>query len=164
MPHMVSVDKYTVNCKEILVEYYFNISLFSALCEIYLRFSLFEAKNSLFLFFILWLVAGMRARVSHSAPLGLVLCGDILRVTVILIGKKWRWDYCFRRISHLSQARLSFQVVCQTKSCEGTALIKLWVKRINIIRGINVFVVGSILSLSACLVWKLCALLQTTQQ
>lgn len=73
MPHMVSVDKYTVNCKEILVEYYFNISLFSqtALCEIYLRFSLFEAKNCLFLFFILWLVAGMRARaftrVSHSA-------------------------------------------------------------------------------------------------
>ena len=121
-------------------------------------------RTPFFLFFILWLVAGMRARVSHSAPLGLVLCGDILRVTVILIGKKWRWDYCFRRISHLSQARLSFQVVCQTKSCEGTALIKLWVKRINIIRGINVFVVGSILSLSACLVWKLCALLQTTQQ
>lgn len=32
--HMVSVDKYTENCKEILVEYYFNISLFSqtALC------------------------------------------------------------------------------------------------------------------------------------
>lgn len=25
--HIVSVDKYTVNCKEILVEYYFNISL-----------------------------------------------------------------------------------------------------------------------------------------
>ena len=52
MPHMVSVDKYTVNCKEILVEYYFNISLFSALCEIYLRFSLFEAKNSLFFCFL----------------------------------------------------------------------------------------------------------------
>lgn len=55
MPHMVSVDKYTVNCKEILVEYYFNISLFSALCEIYLRFSLFEAKNSLF--FVFYFVA-----------------------------------------------------------------------------------------------------------
>lgn len=27
MLHMVSVDKYTVSCKETLVEYYFNISL-----------------------------------------------------------------------------------------------------------------------------------------
>lgn len=27
MLHMVSVDKYTLNCKKILVEYYFNISL-----------------------------------------------------------------------------------------------------------------------------------------
>lgn len=91
MPHMVSVDKYTVNCKEILVEYYFNISLFSqtAVCEIYLRFSLFEAKNCPF--FVFYFVASSwyaSPSLHTSQSFCLVLCRDILRVIVVLIGKR----------------------------------------------------------------------------
>ncbi len=51
--------------------------------------ALFEAKN-FFLVASSWYVSwSLRTRPIHWAPLSLVLCGDILLVIVVLIGKRW---------------------------------------------------------------------------
>lgn len=118
--HMVSVNKYTVNCKEIRVEYYFSIFLclhkWPCVCLSLKLISAYPVRGQELLFVASsWYVSpSLCPSQIRSDPLLPVLCVDIFCVIIVLIGKNWRWDYCFRQSRHLSCIEADFELGYQT--------------------------------------------------